>query len=111
MWFYLYHDSIKYNSIFDILKTPTYLGYGSFYWFIIKIFAFWLIRVINVSLLLSTCYALYLIMKHWRLDLNDFYLASFFTLCAPLTWFTEKIIGPELLGYGIDVWGLTSVYN
>lgn len=105
-WFY---GDIKKIDLKHLLSVPNYLGYGSMYWIMMAILKdFVLMRVASILILLSVPICIYILFKFFlNASEKTIFLVSLFYFSVPLTWFTGKIIGPELLGYGIGTWGLT----
>lgn len=87
---------------------PNYAGYGSIYWLVI----FFLktvdrMRLIFLLLLISTFLAIYKSLKCIGFNKNRIYYALCLYLTCPMVWFTGKFIGPEILGFGVGIWGGT----
>lgn len=107
-WFWnLTNETVVLNSIHDALLMPNYLGYGSIYWLIMKLLGdFLLIRMIMCILLVSAAICVILTLKNvFHVNDKNIFFSIVLYLSCPLSWFTGKIIGPEIMGYGIGVWG------
>lgn len=105
-FFYIIRDKVHINSLKQILHTPNYLGYGSIYWIFMKALNnFEIMRFVSIAALVSCLFCLIAVMRLWDSEPKNIFFAVAIYLSAPLSWFTGKIIGPEILGYAIGVWG------
>lgn len=105
-FFYIIRDKVHINSLKQILYTPNYLGYGSIYWIFMKVLNdFGLMRFVSMASLISVLFCLILVMRLWDSEPKNIFFSVVIYLTAPLSWFTGKIIGPEILGYAIGIWG------
>ena len=110
-WFYSIAASIKPETFLDVLKIPNYLGYGAIYWTI-----FVLLKSIMAMRIFSWCNLMVLpvcviavIKKYFRYEWKCVLIAIFMLLSFPMTWFTGKIIGPELCGNAFGAIGITII--
>lgn len=107
VWFLnVVHDSIVLNNFGDVVSVPNYLGYGAIYWIVLKLLeSFALMRFVSVALMISVLCAVLVTVRAVVIDPKVRFLSMVFCISAPMTWFTGKMIGPEILGYAVGVWG------
>lgn len=108
IWFWNLSREISWNhSIIDVLLTQNYLGYGAFYWQLLKIIkSFLVLRLLWASMLISIPICI-LVFCRKILDFpeKNGLTALLLYLSCPLSWFTGKIIGPEILSQFLGCWG------
>ncbi len=106
-WFLkIIKNDVRLDSIKSLIYTPNYLGYGSIYWILMGILGnFRMMRLVSGIALISILACLILTLKLWKVEKKVVFYSTAIYLSAPLTWFTGKMIGPEILGYATGVWG------
>lgn len=106
-WFMRVLDSeITLKSLRDIVNVPNYLGYGAIYWIILKFLGSFLrIRLFSFLLLLSIPICIMFLNRKLGYSERGVFLSCILYLSCPLSWFTGKIIGPEIMGWAVGTWG------
>lgn len=102
IWFYaylnMYHNYIMKGNIFDI---PNSLGYGQLYWIFYSIINnMLLIRIISIVCVFGTIYFIFKTTSLFYSGSNIKVVSSLVImlyLTFPISWFTGKIIGPEII--------------
>lgn len=103
-------ETINVRSVGDYLRLPNYLCYGPIYWLIMSSMGtFANMRILCGIMLVSVVLAIItsVLLSNHSNKLQDCFPAIILYLSAPLSWFTGKIIGPEIMGYCFGVWGCT----
>lgn len=109
-WFLNVLETVNVHSLRDYLFLPNELCYGPVYWLIMsKLATFANMRILCGVLLLSVIPAVIItvLLQERGQKVSACFPAVLLCLSAPLTWFTGKIIGPEIMGYSLGVWGCT----
>lgn len=109
-WFLDVLETIRVNSVGDYVKLPNYLGYGPIYWLIMsKAGTFLNMRILCWGMLISVILAIMVTISRHHSDKRPitYVPAVLLYLTAPLSWYTGKIIGPEIMGYSLGIWGCT----
>lgn len=104
-WFYSYVNVIDLSKAFFV---ENYLGYGSLYWIIIKLSQnFAVMRVISWACAIFVPICIYLTLRYVkRSSPRQIMMASICFYSMPLSWFTGKIIGPELISNALGALGV-----
>lgn len=109
-WFLDVLETIHVNSVGDYVKLPNYLGYGPIYWLIMsKVGTFLNMRILCWGMLISVIPAILItiLSQNPQQKVSACFPAVILCLTAPLSWYTGKIIGPEIMGYSLGIWGCT----
>ena len=113
-WFYgIVKNDMNIASLKDLLRTPNFLGYGEIYWIILWcLHSFALMRLLSWICLVTVPIVLIIFMRlvvkrKW----HSIAIAIMLFLSCPMSWFTGKIIGPELIGNAFGVIGFVTAIS
>lgn len=94
------------NDIFVYLsETENYLGYGQIYWILGSIFSniFFLRAAAFLMLIGSGLLTLWEVKSHFGVRMVPY--AGLLWISMPFAWYSDKIIGPELMGFFLGILG------
>lgn len=95
------------EKIFAYLgETENYLGYGQIYWILGSLFSnMYILRMASFTMLIGS-----MLLTLWQVKLRYgtkmIPYAGILWMSMPFMWFTDKIIGPEILGLFLGISGL-----
>ena len=103
--FYSISQQIKIERFIDIFHVENKLGYGSIYWIILRLLKSKLaIRLFcYVCLMITPISIVYSVKDIYQGNWKEIFLSLIVYFCMPLSWFTGKMIGPELIGNAVGV--------
>ncbi|MCI8902531.1 MAG: hypothetical protein HFH76_18375 [Lachnospiraceae bacterium] len=103
--FYNISQQLKIERFVDILYVENELGYGSIYWIILRLLKSKLvIRLFCYACLMITPISIiYSVKDIYQGNWKEIFLSLLVYFCMPLSWFTGKMIGPELIGNAAGV--------
>lgn len=114
-WFLQIFHSIHWKadkSIFAYLaETENYLGYGQIYWILGGIYPNILFLRVMASFMLFGCLFFTLKEVKNRYGIQMVPYAGILWISMPYAWYTDKIIGPEILGLFLGIFGLYILNN
>lgn len=111
IWFQEIVESLTDYSFLDLIRVPNHLGYGSLYW--ITMAALKSILAMRLfswgcMLIIPICISIVL-KKKFNRTWKSIFIAILLWVSCPMTWFTGKIIGPELYGNALGSIGVTII--
>lgn len=111
LWFLGIAVEMRDYSLLDLIKTPNLLGYGSFYWITLALLRNILaMRIFSWVCLMVVPICIFLVLrKHLKRTWKNIFFVMILFFSCPMSWFTGKIIGPELYGNALGVIGVSII--
>lgn len=101
--------SIVLEAPSDVLRVPNLRQYGAIYWIILKLIGSFLgIRLLMFALLLGVLACVIATSIRLTHSARNAFMSCVLYLSCPLSWFTGKIIGPEIMGLAFGAGGGTA---
>lgn len=97
---------IQLDTPADVLRVPNLLQYGAIYWIILKLIGNLLgMRLLMFALLMSVLGCVIATNIRLTHSARCVFMSCVLYLSCPLSWFTGKIIGPEIMGLAFGAGG------
>lgn len=96
------------SNLFNIFTIPNKLGYGQIYWVIFSLIGnLYILRIISALSLISIILVIILFNKDILKSSNEIiYINNSMVLSTTTSWFSGKIIGPEVISLVLGSWGI-----
>lgn len=101
------HHMAEKNFFVYFAETENYLGYGQIYWIISSMFPnMYILRIAALVMLMGS---MFLTLREVKIRFGAQMVpyAGILWISMPFAWYSDKIIGPELLGFFLGILGLS----